>query len=97
MKAFHDRDDHLEEVHLQPDGDFRVLEDQVLEHGGVAVLWEALPRVIEVPIVAIQPKEQANVISLARHLSIPFIPQPTVYSQQTIDFRLQTVECRTID
>ena len=87
MKPFHDRDDHLEEVHLQPDGDFRVLEDQVLEHGGVAVLREALPRVVEVPIVAIQPKEQANVISLARHLSIPFIPQPTVYRLQTLGYK----------
>ena len=71
MKAFHDRDDHLEEVHLQPDGDFRVLEDQVLKHCSVAVLREALPRVVKVPLVAIQPKEQANEISLAEHLSMP--------------------------
>ena len=38
----------LEVVHVKSDGDLVVLEQHVLEHGGVAILGQMLPRVVKV-------------------------------------------------
>ena len=44
----------LEVVHVKSDGDLVVLEQHVLEHRGVAVLGQMLPRGVKVSEVKIQ-------------------------------------------